>query len=200
MVANSKNSERIVQAALALFRREEYNSIQVNDICQSAGVSRSSFYSVFTGKDDILLHILRGYKDDFEGTMRRLLHTENDLEKLWVLYVKYLSLAEEFGPALTGALFSLELSGKLSMTKAVEEYMSRYMEWFVRFVGDCQRSGIIRNHGAPQDLIPAGVKLTFFIVFEWCVSKGAFPLRERAFDAMENFYDIAPEHRGIRLE
>ena len=128
----------------------------------------------------------------------RLLLAESDLEKLWSLLVKYLSMAEDFGPELTGAMFSLELAGKFSLTDAVNEYMDRYREWFLRYVKSCQTAGIIQNQGQPQELIPLGVKLTFFIVYEWSVSGGSFPLRERAFAAMENLYDIAPTYRGIR--
>lgn len=68
----------------------------VKDICEKARVPSSSFYSVFSGKDDILMYVLRGYKDDFEGTMRVLLNTDSSLEKLWVLYDKYLALADYF--------------------------------------------------------------------------------------------------------
>ena len=198
MVVHSKNTEKIVTAAMALFQSRGYASVMVKDICREAGVSHSSFYAVFTGKDDVLLHVLRGFKDDFEGTMRSLLLAEGELEKLWILYVKYLSPAEEFGPELTGAMLSLELAGKLSVTGAVEEYMSRYMEYFLRFIANCQGAGIIRNRGEPAALMALGIKLTFFIVYEFCVSQGGFPLRERAFEAMENLFDIDPAHRGLR--
>lgn len=198
VVLHSKNTEKIVTAALSLFRRRGYGSVLVKDICKEAGVSHSSFYAVFTGKDDVLLHVLRGYRDSMEDTMRRLLLAGSDLEKIWVLYVKYLSMAEDFGPALTGAMLSLELAEKLSITGAVNEYMDRYMEWFLHYVSSCQAAGVIRNRGDGRDLVPLGVKLTFFIVYEWCASGGAFSLRERSFAAMEDLFDIAPGSRGLR--
>ena len=114
---------------MELLRNNAYSDVMVKDICRKAGVSRSSFYSVFSVKDDILMHVLRGYKDDFEGTMRALLCAGSSLEKL----------------------------------------------------------------------VPVGEKLAFFVVFEWCASCGAFELRERAFDVIEDFYDVAPERRGLRL-
>lgn len=123
----------------------------------------------------------------------------NSLEKLWVLYDKYLALADYFGPHLLSAMFTLELEGKLRFTSGVDEYLSRYIEWFVRFVRDCQAEGVIRNGGRAEKLVPVGEKLAFFVVFEWCASGGAFDLRERAFDVIEDFYDVAPERRGLRL-
>lgn len=196
MVVHSKNTDKIVSAAMALFQSRGYAPVMVKDICQAAQVSHSSFYAVFTGKDDVLLHVLRGYRDSPEDTMRRLLLSEGDLEKLWILYVKYLSMAEDFGPALLGAMFTLELSGKFSLTGAVDEYMDRYRDWFLRYIKSCQEAGIIRNLGSPRELLQLGVELTFFILYEWAISQGGFPLRERAFAAMESLYDIAPAARG----
>ena len=96
MVTNSKNKDSIVATSIELFRRKGYGSVMGKDICQESGVSASSFYSVFRGKEDVLLCILRGHKDDFEGTMLEMLNAGTSLEKLWVLYNKYLKLAESF--------------------------------------------------------------------------------------------------------
>ena len=84
MVVNSKNTDRIVSTALRLMKEREYSSVTVKDICREAGVSHSSFYSVFSGKDEIILYILEGHKDDFEDTLIQLLHADSGLEKLWV--------------------------------------------------------------------------------------------------------------------
>lgn len=198
MALNSKNTERIVSAAIELLKHNDYSSVQVKDICKAARVPRSSFYSVFSGKDDILMYVLRGYKDDFESTMRVLLNTDSSLEKLWVLYDKYLALADYFGPHLLSAMFTLELEGKLRFTSGIDEYLSKYIEWFFRFVRDCQSEGVIRNSGAAEKLVPVGKKLAFFVVYEWCVDGGEFELRDRAFAVIEDFYDVAPHSRGLR--
>lgn len=200
MSAPSKNTEKIVTAAVKLFRSGDYESVMVKDICREAGVSRSSFYSAFSGKDEVLMHILRGHRDDFEETMLRLLHAESPLEKLWILFTKYLNMSEEFGPELMAALFQLTVTGKFDLLSAVNGYVERYHSWFVRFVQDCQREGIIRNPGKAEELVPMGVRLTFFAAYEWCAAKCSYSLRDRAFQEIETFYNVAPEHRGLRPE
>lgn len=198
MVSNSKNTELIVAAAMELFKTTGYKSVQVKDICRKAGVSHSSFYTVFSGKDDILVHILKGYKDDYEGTMVRLLNAGSDLEKLWVLYAKYISMAEDFGCALTAAMFVLELEGKFSLLGSVDAYVERYNSWFIKFVRACQSSGIMQNDGPAEELVPMGAKLSMFAVYEWSISGGAYSLQDRAFQEMERFYNIVPAYRGLR--
>lgn len=196
MVTNSKHTDLIVATAIELFRRKGYASVMVKDICQEAGVSASSFYSVFRGKDDILLCILRGHKDDFEGTMLEMLNAGTNLEKLWVLYNKYLKLAESFGPELTVAMFDLELKRKFSFIKPVKDYIKRYTNWLVHLVEDCQNTNVILNPGKADELVPMAVRPSFYILLEWCVSKEAYSFTERAFMEMETFYNVRQDCRG----
>lgn len=196
MVTNSKNTDRIVSTAIELFRSRGYASVMVKDICREAGVSTSSFYSVFSGKDDVLLCLLRGHKDDFEGTMLEMLNAGTNLEKLWVLYNKYLKLAESFGQELTVAMFELELKRKFSFIAPVNDYIKRYFSWLVRLVEDCQSTGVIQNPGKADELVPMAVRLSFYILLEWAVSKEAYSFTERAFMEMETFYNVRPDCRG----
>lgn len=81
MANNSNSKESIVHAAMELFREKGYPGVTVRDICASSGVP-SSFYTVFPGKDDILVHVFKGQKDNFEDTMLELLAANSSLEKL----------------------------------------------------------------------------------------------------------------------
>ena len=197
MVSNSKNTESIVCAAMELFREKGYSCVTVKDICSRSGVASSSFYTVFSGKDDILVHVLKGQKDDFEDTMLNLLTANSSLEKLWVLYKKYLDLGEAFGAELVSAMFKLELDGRMSLISSVNDYVKKYNSWFVRFVDECQKAGVIQNPGNAAELMPMGVRLTYFVLLEWCAAKGSYSLKERAFKEMESFYNVRESLRGI---
>ena len=197
MVSNSKNTESIVRAAMELLREKGYSCVTVKDICSRSGVATSSFYTVFSGKDDILVHILKGQKDDFEDTMLNLLTANSSLEKLWVLYKKYLDLGEAFGAELVSAMFKLELDGRMSLISSVNDYVKKYNSWFVRFVNECQKAGVIQNPGNAAELVPMGVRLTYFVLLEWCAAKGSYSLKERAFKEMESFYNVRESLRGI---
>lgn len=197
MISNSKNRERIVQCAMELFRQKGYSSVTVKDICAVSGVASSSFYTVFSGKDDILIHILKGQKDSFEDTMLELLKKDSSLEKLWVLYGKYLDLGEAFGAELIAAMFKLELDGRLSLVSAVNDYVRKYSSWFVRFIEEAQRCSDVLNPGSPAELMQMGVRLSYFVLFQWCAAKGAYSLKEKAYQEMERFYNVREDRRGI---
>lgn len=197
MISNSKNKERIVHTAMELFRQKGYSSVTVKDICAVSGVPSSSFYTVFSGKDDILTHVLKGHMDSFEDTMLKLLEKDSSLEKLWVLYGKYLDLGETFGAELIAAMLKLELDGRLSLVSAVNDYVKKYNSWFVRFIEEAQKNGDILNPGAPAELMQMGVRLSYFVLFQWCACKGAYPLKEKAYAEMELFYNVREQLRGI---
>ena len=45
--------EKIVDAAIELFKNNPYDQVTVKEICTLAGVTRNSFYYYFDGKDTI---------------------------------------------------------------------------------------------------------------------------------------------------
>ncbi|HSB12651.1 MAG TPA: TetR/AcrR family transcriptional regulator [Blastocatellia bacterium] len=67
-----KTREKIIQAAIRLFRQRGYEKTTSNDIASEAGVSVGSFYAYFTDKRQLLLTIFDRladelYKNIFDG-------------------------------------------------------------------------------------------------------------------------------------
>ena len=54
----AKLQNRIIAAAVALFRKLGYEKTTVNDICREADIARSTFYLNFAGKKEIIGKIL----------------------------------------------------------------------------------------------------------------------------------------------
>ena len=187
----SKNTEAIVNAALELFKSKGYVNVSVSDICRAASVPRSSFYSIFAGKEEIVTYLLRNLKDDYQSVFSEFLNAKNDLDRIWLLYDRYLTLAMEFGPDLTGTLFSLELQKPVG----VFEFFDAFNEWFVKLIRNCQEAGLIRNKNRPEDIVVLGVRIAVGAAYEWCLTGGGFDLREVALAEHEILYDVPPEYR-----
>ena len=109
---NSKyfqNAEHILQSAIKQFKEYGYAASSINDICERAGISRSTFYNIFSQKKDILVYMydrLNHEKNfrDFDPEVQ-----SNALEILWNRYKRYLILAEILGPKLLGELMQIEV-------------------------------------------------------------------------------------------
>lgn len=192
-VGNSKNTEAIVNAAKCLIKEKGYQNVSVHDICQRAGVSRSSFYSVFAGKDEVIVYMIRSLKEDTSTVLNRILSADNDLERIWSLYDTYVNVALEFGPDVMGSLLLVDMQKSIGFM----EQFYLYNEWFYTLVKSCQQKGIILNRANYSELVSAAVYSAFGIAYEWCRTHGEFDLRERAFTAHEAIYNVAPEYRGL---
>ena len=188
---SSKNTDAIVNAALELFKAKGYGAVSVSDICRAADVPRSSFYSIFAGKDEIVMFVMRNLKEDYQTVFSQLLEAKNDLDRIWLLYDRYLSLATDFGPELTGTLFALELEKPAGLF----DLFYAFNDWFVKLIRNCREQGIIRNRNKPEDIVTLGVRIAIGAAYEWCRSGGAFDLRDTAFSELETLYDVPPEYR-----
>ena len=192
-LSNSRNSDSITAATRELIKEKGYRQVSVQDICKRSGVSRSSFYSVFSGKDDVLLQMIRSLKEDSERILAHFVTARNDLERIWRLYDTYLNVALEFGPDIMASFLSVDAQSNIGFLQ--QFYL--YNDWFTTLVKSCQRQGIILNTGDAAELVDAAVYSAFGTVLEWCRQKGGFDLRQRSFSAREAIYNIHPDYRGI---
>ena len=56
---NSFSTSLMVEALLLLLEKKEYDSITVKEICEKAGVNRSTFYMHYDTKDDLLVEAMK---------------------------------------------------------------------------------------------------------------------------------------------
>ena len=56
---NSFSTSLMVEALLLLLEKNEYDSITVKEICEKAGVNRSTFYKHYDTKDDLLVETMK---------------------------------------------------------------------------------------------------------------------------------------------
>lgn len=187
----SKHSGLIADTAVALFKKHGYENVSVNEICKTAGLSRSSFYTAFSGKRDIIDYVLAKAKLDESTVLSHFMDAANDFERMWALCNRYLDIAYQFGPALTGTLLRLELMGELDNLKQLHAAD----DWFIRLTRNCQRSGVMLSREPAEILAPMGVDNVYQVTYDWCRRGGDFSLRREARIRSEIIYNVAPEYR-----
>ena len=188
---NSKHVKPVIEIAVAMFRERGYENVSVNDICREAGIARSTFYTMFSGKKAIIDKILSDVRLDRDDFFGEFIAAANDFERMWILCLRYLAVAISFGPELTGTLFRLELMGELDILDTVHTID----EWFVTLTKNAQSSGVILGTDPPEMLAPLGVDIAYYTTYEWCKRGGSFDLRKTVRRRAEAVYAIAPEHR-----
>lgn len=187
----SKHKKEITDAALRLFREKGYENVSVNDICSQARIARSTFYSNFSGKREIIDRVIADARLDREVFFGDFVAAANDFERMWILCNRYLTVAVEFGPELVSTLFSLELKGEidiLDLTHQVDD-------WMIKLCSNAQNAGIILSTEPAESIAPLGISIAYYTTYEWAKRKGAFDLRRVNRLRSEALFHIAPQYR-----
>ena len=171
-----KVKENIAKCAIELFKSEVYDSVSVNEICEKANVSRSVFYTMFKGKRGILDYVVsKPQQNDDEG-FRLFADAENDFERIWQLFERFIFIALDFGPKLTSRLFIMQFESPQGIRDAVHALD----DLFATLAKNCAKNGIIETEEPPELLSRISTDLIIHELYVWCSQNGNFSLRERA--------------------
>lgn len=186
-----KVKENIAKCAIELFKSEGYDSVSVNEICEKANVSRSVFYTMFKGKRGILDYVVsKPQQNDDEG-FRRFADAENDFERIWQLFERFIFIALDFGPKLTSRLFIMQFESPQGTRDAVHALD----DLFATLAKNCAKNGIIETEEPPELLSRIATDLIIHELYVWCSQNGNFSLRERARQYAEIAYHVKPQYR-----
>ena len=186
-----KVKENIAKCAIELFKSEVCDSVSVNEICEKANVSRSVFYTMFKGKRGILDYVVsKPQQNDDEG-FRLFADAENDFERIWQLFERFIFIALDFGPKLTSGLFIMQFESPQGIRDAVHALD----DLFATLAKNCAKNGIIETEEPPELLSRIATDLIIHELYVWCSQNGNFSLRERARQYAEIAYHVKPQYR-----
>ncbi len=183
--------KRIMDAAIKLFRAKGCEKVSVNQICNCAGINRSSFYNIFRDKDELIVQILAITDQEIQGKMPAFINAKNDFERMWILCDYGLSIALALGPEVMGAMFCLELKRNAGYFQT--DTVNRLC---IHLYRNCLELRIAWHYATPEEIVPLATDLAYQITYNWCRQKGAFPLRDTVRKAIETIYGVLPEFRA----
>lgn len=188
---SNRLKDDIAECAIALFRDRGYDNVSVNEICESAHTSRSVFYSVFKGKRAILDYVVSKPQQKDEESFRKFADAENDFERIWQLFDRFIDIALDFGPKLTSRLFIMQFDSP----KGIRDAVHALDDLFATLAKNCAKNGIIETEEPPELLSRIATDLILHELYVWCSQDGNFSLRERARQYAEVAYHVKPQYR-----
>ena len=186
-----KVKENIAKCAIELFKSEVFDSVSVNEICEKANVSRSVFYTMFKGKRGILDYVVSKPQKNDDEEFRRFADAENDFERIWQLFERFIFITLDFGPKLTSRLFIMQFESPQGIRDAVHALD----DLFATLAKNCAKNGIIETEEPPELLSRISTDLIIHELYVWCSQNGNFSLRERARQYAEIAYHVKPQYR-----
>lgn len=183
--------DKISQAAMRCFQSKGYDDVSVNDICAEAHVARSSFYRIFSSKNDVIRYLFQHTDTNSIVSIEDLLAAQNDFDRMWIIGDRYISLSEQLGPTFCRTLMSMTVNGEIDLLGLGHSVDA----WFIRLTRNCQQNGIIRSREPAELLGPMFVDITYLELYKWCRQDAQYPVRARSRAASERIADVAPEYR-----
>lgn len=99
----------ISDVALGLFRKNGYESITVQDICDACGISKPTFYSRFPSKGDILLDFYEDVSLRLNDNLSALMGTTSAWEQLRICFTTLMDETENVGYELMSHTLAINL-------------------------------------------------------------------------------------------
>ncbi len=62
---NLNTKDKLLDSAMNLMLKKGFTATTLDDICENAGVTKGSFFHYFTNKEDLGIHVLTYYTNDF---------------------------------------------------------------------------------------------------------------------------------------
>lgn len=144
----NQTRERIIQAAFELFHARSYDGVGVQEICDTAEVTKGSFYHFFPSKDDLAIAVIDTVWAHAEQEMQQLIDPAvpplTRIEQFFEgIHVKVCSMKEKRGRILGCPIGNLtsELSTQNEAIRqrlvCVYDNMCRYFEHALRDAAAC---------------------------------------------------------------
>lgn len=142
------HDEAVLKAA-ALFRRQGYEATSVRHLLDELGISSSSFYAAFGGKDGLFMEALEA-------------HAAAEQDQLRLALVGTRPFREQFAGLLAGLIDELAAAGNsssLTLTAAIElsgskpevlEFLSRYVGRVTDMVAGLIAAAVERGELSPR--------------------------------------------------
>jgi len=170
---------RIINAAWALFYEQGYEDTTIEEIVDSSGASKGSFYHYFEGKD-ALLGTLSYLFDEKYAELKETLDPEMDaFDKLMYLNRELFRMIEDrVSLDLLARLISSQLTTKGE--KHLLDHNRMYYRLLRVIISEGQKQGQLRSDVSVNDIVKTYAMCERSLMYDWCLCSGEYSLAEYA--------------------
>lgn len=184
--STKKTKSRIVSAAWKLFYDQGYEDTTIEEIIAESGTSKGSFYHYFEGKDALLGSLSYMFDEKYEELEEQLTADMSAYEILLFLNRELFEMIEKsVDIELLGRLFSTQLTTKGQ--KYLMDYSREYYKLLKRIVTKGKETGELTEEMSTSEIVKYYAMCERGIMYDWCLSSGAYSLSEYAHQVMPMF-------------
>ena len=176
MKKNNKNTKgKIINAAWRLFYEQGYDDTTIEEIIDESQTSKGSFYHYFEGKDALLSSLSYLFDEKYEELMQNPDKPDNAFEMI----------ESSIDIDLLTRLFSTQLITKGE--RHLLDHSRIYYKLLRKIVTQGQEKGEISKNMNPNEIVKLYALCEHGLMYDWCLAKGEYSLREYAQKVMPMF-------------
>lgn len=170
--------EKILQAAIELFREKKFNEVTVDDIIKKATSSKGAFYTHFKSKHDIFLErfeLIDGHY--LNKIINNMTNETNCKDKLSIFFYEQSSYMEKhIGVDGVRTIYEAELNREKDSVFLRED---RPMYTFLMEIfEEGQKNGEFRTDITTKKMLSISNRMMHGFFYDWSIQDGSFSLVE----------------------
>ena len=185
--------EKIIENALALFRKNGYDNTTLNDICVASSINKNTFYYHFKSKEDVLCGVATLPHDLSAGDMEKLLDAPSCYDQFKLVFSNMLNHINSLGPQIAHRVFMhMRHHGGRFPEKGERPLQMMRLQRSILQKG--QRAGEFRNQSDADELLYCLQNALHGVIMAW--SMGApYDLKNAHNLTIETILDVRPDLR-----
>lgn len=189
---NSSTKQRILDAAMSLFKEKGYDEVKIEDICERSNITKSTFYYHFKTKDAIFTEYNHSVNAYVEENFNALLLSSNYVEQLWDFYRLSMTPTYEAGFEIASQIYIVNMKNdqKYFAPGELDIWSTE-----VLLIQKAQETHQIHNKEDAAKIAESLVYSMEGITFVWCIKKGAFDLAEKIKEIFFTILQVDDEYK-----
>lgn len=182
--------EQIVNAGIQLMKERGVQKTFVDDICERAQISKTTFYYHFKSKNDLVSNFFININQPIHEHLAEILSASDYVNQLWICNALYLEYLSSLGAELTRELYITNLRKDAKILAPDDIYLKEVM---LVLIAKGQEAGQIKNSVNPHLLFDALLTLTNGAVFIWAMKNGNYDLNAHTKEMYLTLLQCSPE-------
>lgn len=163
---NKNVKTEIINVAFELFKKEGYDQVTINDICQQCHITKPTFYRYISSKEEILTHFFDQIHDELEDLAIHLATASNYWQQIIYVFDLIIDRMQFFTKELYAQLYISNLKKDhqtFAEIKVVKDLV-------IVLIEKAQQSHQVCNPGDPKQLYEMCSAICFGCGIKWCLN------------------------------
>lgn len=181
---------KIFSTALMLFSKHGFEKIRIEDIAKYAGISKGTFYSYFSTKDEVLVALFHNIDNHYDQTFKNVKAEESAANRLLIFVNAVAEYCDDIcGISVMKIVYMNQIdSGKRSPIINNKERIFYHIA--ADIVQRGKKEGLFPPDITDDDLTELLTRCIRSLIYDWCLYDGSFDLRTAARQRFSLFIDL----------